>query len=234
MWKPKFVRTIQDALLRAEQVDQERHDAYTKGCLDTATKLQKRVDELLGLVDKMTADNIKNMEAREKTTLEHEQDLRDQYQKQISDVEKRYNENCTECKKVTDAERQRLRDLQLKMADFLHSAEEIYRKLYTQATLIADETGTITQAAVRTVAAKNELEHLKDDMQKLGQATQRYLDAEMGQDHKEVTYAQEGTRRPSIELQPEVTPPNAIGGDGADRVSQVRGKPGRNDPQTED
>jgi len=227
-YRPKFVRRIQDAFLRAEEVDRERHDSYTKGCLDTAAKLQRRVDELLSLIDKMTSDNIKNMEIREQAVLKHEQELRDQYNTQITMVETRYSDNCTECKKNTDAERQRLRSLQNKMADFLHQAEEIYRKLYTQATLIADETGTITQAAVRTVTAKNELEHLKDDMVKLSIASREYLSAELDRSNyrEAITYAQEGVKHDHIELQPEAQPSDADSGSGSEGVPKVRGKQG--------
>jgi hypothetical protein len=184
----KIFKSVLNPILKYFQdikhIEALKQEEYSRGCIDTAVKFSEQIKKQNEHLNKVISENINKIEEFEKQSLNHETYLREEYSKRISELETRYTESCNSCKKVTDEERKRINRLQMALADKLNDVNEILRKLYSRATMIAEEHSSIMQSTARAIASKNELAQLQKEMIEFTQDTQKYLGAELSDDVK--------------------------------------------------
>jgi len=159
-----------------------RKEEYARGCTDTAIQFSETIKKQNDYINKLNVENMKRIQDLERENLEHEQRLREEYIKRITELETRHTEICNSCKHVTDEERKRINRLQDALAEKLHESDEIFRKLYNHATMISEEHTAIMQSTARAIASKNELSRIKEEMDNLTKKSNHYLTVEFSKD----------------------------------------------------
>jgi methyl-accepting chemotaxis protein len=169
-----------------KNIEAIKQEEYTRGCTNTAIQFSENAKKQNEYINRLISENMKKIEELEQRNLEHEKTLREEYNKRINDLESRFTDSCSSCKKVTDEERKRINRLQDAIAEKLHLSDEIFRRLYNHATMISEEHTSIMQSTARALASKNELEQIQKEMNDLAKQVEKYLITELSSQVTEV------------------------------------------------
>jgi predicted phage tail protein len=181
----KYFKRIFEPILKyfqnIENIEAIKKEEYVRGCTDTAIQFAENSKKQNDYISKLTIENLKNTQNLEKVNLEHEQNLRDTYNKRIQELEDRHSDMCKSCKSVTDEERKRLNRMQDALAQRNFESGEMFMKLFKVASRIAEEHSTIMQSTARAIASKNELTSIKNEMDVLVKKSDLLLTTEISQ-----------------------------------------------------